>query len=150
MVWRGWWTENRPLSPSFRPAAWPFSQGLKHVLVWNEQHGSEEVAKWASSQWLYWQDFHTPFTLSPSSPSQFTILSGSGNIEGIQIFFPLGLRCSHLNDRCLNMLTLPIHSTALGCNSSCVSYDLNKGWNTFINKIDSVMGRFNVNVQMKS
>lgn len=48
------------------------------------------------------------------------------------------------------MLTLPIHSTALGCNFSCVSYDLNKGWNTSINKIDSVMGRFNVNVQMKS
>lgn len=90
------------------------------------------------------------FHLIPSFTSQFAILSGSGNIEGIQIFFPLGLHYSHLNDRCLNMLTLPIHSTALGCNFSCVSYDLNKGWNTFINKIDSVICRFNVNVQMKS
>lgn len=48
------------------------------------------------------------------------------------------------------MLTLPIHSTGLGCNFCSVSSDLNKGWSTFINKIDSVMGRFNVDVQMKS
>lgn len=35
---------------------------------------------------FYRQDFYTDFTLSPPSPSHFTVLAGSGNLEGIQIF----------------------------------------------------------------
>lgn len=46
---------------------------------------------------FYWQDFHTNFTLSPPSPSQFTILSGSGSLEGIQMFLCC-VCCSVLND----------------------------------------------------
>lgn len=56
---------------------------------------------------FYWQDFSTNFTLSPPSPSQFTILSRSGNLEGIQVFLHF-VCCSDLNDRHLNMLTLPV------------------------------------------
>lgn len=40
----GRWTENRPLSLSFRLNPWRFSQTLGHLQVWNGQHGSEEVA----------------------------------------------------------------------------------------------------------
>lgn len=104
----GRWTENRPLCLSFRLNPWLFSQTLKHLQVWDGQHGSEEVTSGHSA---------SPFTgrtltsISPVSPppSHFTILSGSGNLEGIQLSLLINQFCLHRSnviDRQLNMLTV--------------------------------------------
>lgn len=105
--------ENRPLSLSFRLNPWPFSTALTHLQVWNGQHGSEEMASGLSaSRFLD----RTLTSISPWSPppSHFTILSGSGILEGIQLsllFNQLRLHCSDVIDRQLNMLTLTFWSS---------------------------------------
>lgn len=97
MVGSGRWTENRPLSLSFRLNPWPSSRGLTHLQVWNGQHGSEEVASGLSAS--HFQD-RTPTSISPlsPSPSHSATLSGSGIVEGIQLSPLINHLCLHCSD----------------------------------------------------
>ena len=94
MAASGRWTENRPLSLSFRLNPWPFSRALTHLQVWNGQHGSEEVASGLSASPSMDGTLTSISPLSPL-PFHFIILSGSGILEGIQLSLLINQFCLH-------------------------------------------------------